>query len=64
LKIEFETQELLDLREAAKQLRITRATLYRWMAVGKVGSVRFGGYRAIPRAEVERILAELKRRRK
>ena len=57
MEITFKSTDILSISEAAKQLGITRMTLYRWIDKGKVQSLMFGGYRAIPVAEVERLKA-------
>jgi len=58
MKIEFNTDDLLTTTEAIEALGIARMTLYRWMKIGKINTVRFGGYRAIPKSEVERLKAD------
>jgi len=55
MKVSFKTEELLSLSDAAKELHVTRMTLYRWIKKGKVETVTFGGYRAIHKSEVERL---------
>lgn len=58
MEITFKSDDILSISEAVRELGITRITLYRWMEKGKIASVMFGGYRAIPRSEVERLKAE------
>ncbi len=58
MEITFKSTDILSISEAAKQLGITRMTLYRWIDKGKIQSLMFGGYRAIPVVEVERLNAE------
>ena len=55
MEITFKSDDILSLADAAKALGVTRITLYRWMDKGKIASVMFGGYRAIPKAEIERL---------
>lgn len=43
-------EDLLFVEEAAKELRVTRKTLYDWMREGKLDFVTVGGRRRIPRA--------------
>jgi excisionase family DNA binding protein len=57
MEITFKSTDILSISEAAKQLGITRMTLYRWIDKGKIQSLMFGGYRAIPVEEVERLKA-------
>lgn len=42
-------EDLLFVEEAAKELRVTRKTLYDWMREGKLDFVTVGGRRRIPR---------------
>ena len=58
MEITFKSTDILSISEAAQQLGITRMTLYRWIDKGKIQSLMFGGYRAIPVVEVERLNAE------
>jgi len=58
MEITFKSTDILSISEAAKQLGITRMTLYRWIDKGKIQSLMFGVYRAIPVVEVERLNAE------
>ena len=53
-------EELLFVDEAAKELRVTRKTLYDWMRDGQLDFVTVGGRRRIPRAAM---LAMIKSRR-
>jgi excisionase family DNA binding protein len=58
MRIELESENLLSMEEAIKELGITRITLYRWIWKGKIASAKFGNYRAIPKEEVERLKNE------
>jgi len=55
MDITFKSTDILSISDAAKALGVTRMTLYRWIDKGKIQSLMFGGYRAIPRSEVERL---------
>jgi len=58
MDITFRSTDILSISEAAKELGVTRVTLYRWIDKGKIQSLLFGGYRAIPKTEVERLKGE------
>ena len=58
MDITFKSTDILSISEAAKELGVTRVTLYRWIGKGKVQSLLFGGYRAIPLTEVVRLKGE------
>jgi excisionase family DNA binding protein len=55
MRIIFESNELMSMGEAARELKITSMTLHRWVNKGKIQAVRVGAYRAIPKSEVERL---------
>lgn len=54
-EIRILTDDLVGVQKAAKQLGITRMTLYRWIDAKKVVSIKLGGIRFIPRTEIERL---------
>ena len=58
MKVNFETNDLLSMSDAAKALGVTRITLYRWIDSGKIETVSFGGYRAVHIKEIERLKGE------
>jgi len=48
----------LTANEAARELRISTATLFTWVKVGKVPAVRLGGRKLLfSRKEIERLVA-------
>jgi excisionase family DNA binding protein len=51
--------DLLTTNEAARMLRVSRATVTRWVRLGQLRAVRLpsGGIR-IPRKEIERLLRQ------
>ena len=53
-----ERRHFLTVDELADYLRVSRASAYRLVQGGKVPHVRVGGQWRIPRAELERQLAE------
>lgn len=55
MRLIFENTELISMREAAHQLKITTMTLHRWCLKGKIQAVKVGAYRAIPKSEIERL---------
>ena len=56
-----DTQQLvLTVREAGKLLRISRGATYEAVRSGRLGSVRLGKRILIPRASIDRLLAEVK----
>ena len=52
----IELKDYLNQSEAAKALKICRQTIHRYMKKGKLTYVLVGGYRMIPRSEIERLL--------
>ena len=50
---------LLRLDEAARALGVSRATLYRLIAAGRLRAVRVGRATRIPARELERFVREL-----
>lgn len=56
-KSEPGTEELLKLRDAALQLRISFPTIKQWIYKKKIRSVRTtGGHHRIPQSEIDRLL--------
>ena len=52
-----EEKELLKLREAALELRVSFPTIKQWIYKGKIHSVQTaGGHHRIPQSEVDRLL--------
>ena len=49
------TSDFLTVPQAAKQIGVHFATVYRWIDAGTIVSVSFGGISFIPRSEVERL---------
>jgi excisionase family DNA binding protein len=58
---ETSEQRFLTLREVAELVRISRTTAYGLARSGHLPTVRVGGQIRIPRAELERWLAESSR---
>jgi excisionase family DNA binding protein len=58
VEIKIRTDDVLSINQAAEQLGIDRATVYRWIAKGNLVSVRFGDVQYIPKSEVERLKKE------
>lgn len=59
VKFVIESDDLFDVTEAAKLLKIGYATVYRWIASGKVIPVRMDNRTLIPRSEIERLKREI-----
>jgi len=55
LKVDTEIEDVLSTEDAAKQLGIGYATLYRWLKAGKINAVRIGGRTLIPTSEIGRL---------
>ncbi len=54
----MQDQQLVTVKEAAAQLRVTAATIRRWIRQGSLVAVQVGGSRAgyrIPSSEVRRV---------
>ena len=54
-KLVIDTVDLLDTSEAAQQLGIGYATIYRWIKRGKLIPIRISGRTLIPKNEIERL---------
>jgi len=55
MTIKVETTDLLSMQQAAKELGMPRATLYRWAEKHKVITIRLGGILFVPKSEIERL---------
>jgi len=55
MKLVFENTDLLSIKEAASQLKISKMTLYRWIKNGNILSMQVGAQQAIPKSEIERL---------
>ena len=55
VKFIIESNDLFDVSEAAKLLGIGYATVYRWIANGKIIPVRMDNRTLISRSEIERL---------
>ena len=58
VKFVIESSDLFDVVEAAKLLKVGYATIYRWIASGKIIPVRMDNRTLISRSEVERLRNE------
>jgi excisionase family DNA binding protein len=45
--------ELLDYEAAMAELKISRNTLYRWVAAGRIAAIKHGRHSYIERAEID-----------
>jgi predicted site-specific integrase-resolvase len=57
-KIVVDTAEVLELEEAAHELGIGIATLFRWMKKGQIVPLKLGNRTYIPRSEIKRLQGE------
>ena len=55
MSITIESPDILSVAQAAKLLRKSRLTIYRWIKANKLVSIRFGGILYVPRSEIEKI---------
>ncbi|MBA7506096.1 hypothetical protein ES706_04776 [subsurface metagenome] len=55
VKVEIELQDAYDTEEVATILNIGIATVWRWIAKGKLPSFKLSGRTLIPKREVERL---------
>jgi len=53
--------EVLTTQEAARLLKTTQRTIYRWIVAGVLPAAKFGGRWRIRRADVERLWEQRKR---
>jgi len=58
VKIVVDTDEVLTLAEAAKELDIGIATLFRWMKKGKIRPLPLRNHTYIPRSEIKKLKEE------
>lgn len=54
-EIKIQTDDIITVPGAAKQLGKPKMTLYRWIDAGKIVSIKLGGILFIPVSEIERI---------
>ncbi len=59
VKIIIDMPDLYDTNEAARELGIGYATVYRWIKAGKLIPVRVDKRTLIPKSEVERLKREI-----
>lgn len=57
-EIKVQSDDLVTVPEAAKQLGRPKMTLYRWIDTKKIVSIKLGGILFIPVSEVERLRNE------
>jgi excisionase family DNA binding protein len=55
LKVEVEIEDAVDTEEAAKVLGVGIATVWRWIAKGKLANFKVAGRTLIPKSEIERL---------
>jgi len=55
MTIRVETNDLISIQQAAKELGRPRATIYRWAEKGKIITIRLGGILFVPKSEIERL---------
>ncbi len=53
--IVVDTDEVFELEDAAKQLGIGIATLFRWLKAGDIIPLKIGNRTYIPKSEIERL---------
>ena len=58
MDITVKTDDLVTIAQAAKQLGVSRQTVYRWKDAGKIVSIEVSGSPYILKTEVERIQKE------
>ena len=58
VKFVIESNDLFDVPEAAQMLKIGYATVYRWIASGKIIPVRMDNRTLIPISEIQRLKKE------
>ena len=54
MKIIIDTEQVLEPAEAAKQIGVGYATIYRWMKSGKIIAIYVSGKALIPKSEIAR----------
>ncbi|GAH81528.1 unnamed protein product [marine sediment metagenome] len=55
MEIKINSDDLLTVPQAAKQLGRSKMTLYRWIKANKIIYAELGGVLFIPKSEVERL---------
>jgi len=59
-KLLVSTDEVFTIPEAAKALKVTTMTIFRWIKASKIIPIKLSGRTLIPKSEVKRKKAELK----
>jgi len=54
----IELKDYLNQSDAAHLLKVSRRTVWRWIRSKKIQIILVGGFRMVPRSEVERIVKE------
>lgn len=54
-EVTLTTADLVSVQEAAIKLGRPRITIYRWIAKGRILSIKFGGIYYIPTSELDRL---------
>lgn len=55
MEIRVKTDDVVSVAQAAKELKLARYTIYRWVEAGKIIGIKLGGIIFVPKTEVERI---------
>ncbi len=59
-EIKIQTDDLISVPEAARQLCKHKMTLYRWIDANKIAYIKLSGILFIPKSEIERLRSERK----
>ena len=54
-KIVISTNDVMTVRQAAREIGVHFATVYRWVDARVIAGVKLGGILFIPKSEVERL---------
>jgi len=54
-KLLVSTDEVLTIPEAAKALKVTTMTIFRWIKAGKINAIKLSYRTLIPKSEVKRL---------
>lgn len=52
------TNDYVSVVKAARELQVSKHTIYRWVSSGKIIGKTFADFLCIPKTEVERLKAE------
>jgi len=54
-KLLVNTNEVVTIPEAAKLLKVSEMTIFRWLKAGKINRIKLSNRTVIPKSEIKRV---------